>query len=388
MLRPESPEEAAALLGEAAAEGRKVVPTGSGTKLAWARCDAEDRVPLSSRGLDQIIEHNAGDFTAVVGAGMRLADAQAAFAEAGQMLAWDPPLGPDGAATIGGIVACADSGPLRHRYGAVRDIVIGTTVVLSDGLIAKSGGRVIKNVAGYDLAKLYTGSFGELGLVASVAVRLHPLIRDPATLMLRSSDPVSLTRVALSLARRPLELDSLDLTWQNGEGAILARASGATAQARMEAVASEVGVGGEGNRHSLQGIPGLEAEVILDDEGIWDEQRRAQCSDQGLVIKVSALPTDLLRLMDVADEAGARLTCRASLGLAWLKLAPGDDLAVRGRRVVQRLAPRVCRPLDGADRVDLPAPPVAPALARLNATLQRRFDPLGLFAMEVNDDAG
>ena len=91
------------------------------------------------------------------------------------MLALDPPLGPDAAATIGGVVATGDSGPLRHRYGAPRDLVVGMTIALADGTIARSGGKVIKNVAGYDLAKLFAGSFGTLGVIVEVAVRLHPL---------------------------------------------------------------------------------------------------------------------------------------------------------------------------------------------------------------------
>src|SRR5213079_1168486 len=124
--------------------------------------------------------------------GVPISEAQAQFAQAGQSLAWDPPFaggggGPRNAgvesepATIGGIVATADSGPLRHRFGGVRDLVVGITVVLSDGTVAKAGGKVIKNVAGYDLAKLFAGSFGTLGLIASVCVRLHP--RQPTASM-------------------------------------------------------------------------------------------------------------------------------------------------------------------------------------------------------------
>src|SRR5215217_6871369 len=129
----------------------------------------EGAVDLETASLDAIAEHNVGDFTAVVGAGVRLADAQAAFAAENQMLALDPPLGAADGATVGGMIATADSGPLRHRYGGVRDLVVGMTVILSDGTVAKSGGKVIKNVAGYDLAKLFTGSYGTLGLIATVA---------------------------------------------------------------------------------------------------------------------------------------------------------------------------------------------------------------------------
>ena len=115
----------------------------------------------------QILEHNEGDLTAVLQAGVPLAEAQAAFADKGQMFAVDPPLGAGDAATIGGVMATADSGPLRHRYGGVRDLVLGITVALSDGTLAKAGSKVIKNVAGYDLGKLFTGSYGTLGLIVS-----------------------------------------------------------------------------------------------------------------------------------------------------------------------------------------------------------------------------
>ena len=115
-----------------------------------------------------------GDFTAVLEAGVPFAEAQATFAEHGQRLALGPARTP-AARRSAGSWPRADSGPLRHRYGGVRDLVVGTTVVLSDGTIAKSGGKVIKNVAGYDLAKLFAGSFGTLGLIATISVRLHPL---------------------------------------------------------------------------------------------------------------------------------------------------------------------------------------------------------------------
>ena len=120
---------------------------------------------------------------------MPLARAQRQFASAGQMLALDPFLGPADEATIGGIIASGDSGPLRHRYGAPRDLILGMTVALSDGTIARSGGKVIKNVAGYDLGKLFSGSFGTLGLILSVNVRLHPLPAATATALGVSADP-------------------------------------------------------------------------------------------------------------------------------------------------------------------------------------------------------
>ena len=175
-MRPESVEEAAALLRELGAQGQAVRPVGGGTK-PWG--PPGDCAPLETGGLARILEHNVGDFTAILEAGAPFAEAQAGFAEHGQAIAWDPPVTPE--STIGGIMATADSGPLRHRFGGVRDLVVGVTVVLSDGTVAKAGGKVIKNVAGYDLAKLFTGSFGTLGLIATISVRLHPDPEHTAT---------------------------------------------------------------------------------------------------------------------------------------------------------------------------------------------------------------
>ena len=184
---PDSYEEAAELLR--GARGRRAhgpVPRRRHEARVGPAVPEPD-LEICTRGLDRVLEHNAGDFTAVLQAGVPLAVAQEAFAEAGQMLALDPPLSPWGAAgddaaieaadagaTIGGIVATNDSGPLRHKYGGVRDLVVGVTVVLSDGTIARAGGKVIKNVAGYDIGKLFAGAFGTLGLIAEVTVRLHP----------------------------------------------------------------------------------------------------------------------------------------------------------------------------------------------------------------------
>jgi glycolate oxidase FAD binding subunit len=158
--RPGSPEEAAELLRSLGEAGRAVRPVGGRTKLEWGGLGEPVAVELETVAMAEILEHNEGDLTAVLQAGVPLAAAQARFAEASQMLALDPPLGRDDAATIGGLVASGDSGPLRHRYGGVRDLVLGITLALSDGTIAKAGSKVIKNVAGYDLGKLFTGSYG------------------------------------------------------------------------------------------------------------------------------------------------------------------------------------------------------------------------------------
>jgi glycolate oxidase FAD binding subunit len=235
VFAPETADDMAAVLAQAAAHGDSVRIVGGATKQGWGAVAADPAVAVQTNSLHRIVEHNVGDLTATLEAGVPLARAQAHFATAGQMLALDPPLGRDRAATIGGVFATADSGPLRHRYGGPRDLIIGMTVALSDGTVARAGGKVIKNVAGYDLAKLFTGSFGTLGAIVSVNVRLHPRPEAFATALGASADPAVIAAAACALAASPLELESLDVAWRGGQGELLARAGGAQPGPRARA---------------------------------------------------------------------------------------------------------------------------------------------------------
>ncbi len=148
---------------------------GGGTKLGWLappQPAARSAVEVHMRGLGSILEHSPHDLVVRAEAGVRLVDLQQRVGETGQRLALDPP---EPEATLGGVIAANASGPRRHRFGTVRDLLLGVTLVLADGTIAHSGGKVVKNVAGYDLAKLMTGSFGTLAAVAETIWRLHPL---------------------------------------------------------------------------------------------------------------------------------------------------------------------------------------------------------------------
>ena len=168
---PADVQQVAEVLRFANANGLTVMPSGSGTKLGWGNPVVPD-IELSMKRICQLRGHAWQDMTCTVEAGCSWAAMQDQLKEHGQMVALDP-LWPE-LATIGGIVATNDSGALRLKYGGLRDLIIGMTVVLADGTVAKSGGKVVKNVAGYDIHKLMTGSFGTLGVIVEVNFRLHP----------------------------------------------------------------------------------------------------------------------------------------------------------------------------------------------------------------------
>jgi glycolate oxidase FAD binding subunit len=365
-VRPTTTEEAATALRELAAQGGTVVPRGGGTK-PWGPVGTDSGTVLETGGLNRILEHNVGDFTAVLEAGVPVAEAQAAFGAEGQMLALDPPLGKADRATIGGLVATADSGPLRHRYGGIRDLVVGVTVVLSDGTVAKAGGKVIKNVAGYDLAKLFAGSYGTLGLIASVAVRLHPAPNRTATARATGDDPARLAAAAARLAALPLEADALDVAWAEGRGAVLVRFGGAAATGRADATAGR-----------LRDAGFADADVVPDDDDLWAAQRARQRAPDGVVVKVSGVPTDLPDVLVAAEANGASVVSRAALGLSWVALR-GDDLEVRTDALRRALDGRATTVLDGASRVSAPWPEPDPGALAVMERIKRRFDPARMF---------
>jgi glycolate dehydrogenase FAD-binding subunit len=168
---PASTEEAAEVLRAAARDNLAVLVRGAGTKQDWGNPPRRVDLIVDTGRLTGVVEHAAGDLIVVVRAGTPVEELQAKLAPAGQQLGLDSPLP---GATVGGTVAMNTSGPRRMLYGAVRDLLIGVTVVRADGVVAKAGGKVVKNVAGYDLGKLVTGSYGTLGLITECVFRLHP----------------------------------------------------------------------------------------------------------------------------------------------------------------------------------------------------------------------
>src|SRR5258707_14098055 len=170
---PGSEQELGRVLKLANAAGLAVIPRGGGTKLEWGNSPVRADVILSTARLNRVLEHPWADLTVSVEAGCTIAKLQETLAKHGQRLALDP-LWPR-KATIGGVLSTNDGGALRLRFGALRDLIIGVTIALPDGTLASSGGKVVKNVAGYDLPKLVTGALGTLGVITRAVFRLHPL---------------------------------------------------------------------------------------------------------------------------------------------------------------------------------------------------------------------
>ena len=198
---PGTEQEVAATLKWADENGLAVVPRGGGTKLEWGNPPARADLVLSTARLNRILEHAWADMTASVEAGVTVKNFQDTLAQHGQRLAIDP-LFPEHA-TIGGLLSTNDSGTLRLRFGGLRDLIIGVTIALADGTLASSGGKVVKNVAGYDLPKLVTGAMGTLGVITRAVFRLYPLprMRRSVTLSAESAQQANDLLVAVQASK-------------------------------------------------------------------------------------------------------------------------------------------------------------------------------------------
>ena len=214
-------------------------------------------------------------------------------------------------------------------------------VALSDGTIAKSGGKVIKNVAGYDLAKLFTGSLGTLGAILEVSVRLHPLQPASATAIGSSADVDELGRALIAVSRAPLEHSGFDVCWADRAGSLLVRFAGVAPRPQAEFA------------ERLLREAGLETEIEEDDEGRWAGQRARQRGEGsgGAIVRVSSLPTRLPALIRATEDAGGSLVGRAALGLSWVSLPePSADQIESLRRILQ---PSPCVVLDRPASLDV-----------------------------------
>ncbi|NDJ19668.1 FAD-binding oxidoreductase [Myxacorys almedinensis] len=185
LVYPHTQAELASVMAFAHQKRWQVLPCGRGSKLHWGGLVAGATLVISTERLNRLIDHAIGDLTVTAEAGLSFAEVQQHVGKAGQFLAIDPTVGSSATgATLGGIVATGDTGSWRHRYHSVRDMLLGITFVRSDGQLVKAGGRVVKNVAGYDLMKVLTGSYGTLGIITQVTFRVFPLPSASRTVVL------------------------------------------------------------------------------------------------------------------------------------------------------------------------------------------------------------
>src|SRR5712664_1391310 len=210
---PGSESELAQALRLVSEAGLAVVPRGGGTKICWGNPPARADVVLSTARLNEITEHAWADLTVSVGAGCTIQTLQETLAQHGQRLALDP-LWP-ARATVGGVLSSNDSGSLRLRFGALRDLVTGVTLALPDGTLASSGGKVVKNVAGYDLPKLATGAFGTLGVITRAVFRLHPLPRNARSFSIRAKETKEARRLIHAIQNSKLAHTALQARFEN-----------------------------------------------------------------------------------------------------------------------------------------------------------------------------
>lgn len=280
-----------------------VVPVGAGTKSGWAAPPTSCDLLLRTAALDRIVEHMPGDLVVVAEAGVPLAALQAQLAEHHQMLALDPP---EPGATLGGIVSANASGPRRLRYGTVRDLLIGVTVVLADGTTARSGGKVVKNVAGYDLGKLYTGAHGALGVVVSTTWRLHPLPAAAGAVVVPVGDAAEAGRLANLVVRSTLTPTAVELRWDGGAGELVVL---------FESIAASV------DAQSAAAIELLGGGERVAAPPSWFGERPVGGAVLRLAYEPHALPNVLSAL-----PAGSSGTASACTGVAYMSVPADADL--------------------------------------------------------------
>jgi glycolate oxidase FAD binding subunit len=214
VVEPGSVAEISDVMKLAAHEGLVVAPRGSGTKTHIGDPPRRLDLIVSTARMNEVLEHTPGDQIVRLEAGVKLEDLQEHISGSDQMLAIDPP---ESGPTIGGIVAANSSGPRRYRYGTIRDLIIGITVVLHDGTVAKAGGKVVKNVAGYDLSKLFTGSLGTLGVIATANFRLHPRPETSRTVTVEVVEPQQAQAAAQTIVHSQVEATAVELHYAENE---------------------------------------------------------------------------------------------------------------------------------------------------------------------------
>lgn len=358
-VAPRTIDELAYVLSEAHRAGQTVIAFGGGSHIGLGNLPGSYDVALSLASMDRIIEHEAADLTVTLEAGATIAEVQAHLAAYGQFLPLDPPCH-DASPTIGGVLATNAYGPLRHAFGTARDWLIGVRVVQADGTLTKSGGRVVKNVTGYDMGKLYIGSLGTLATIAEATFRVAPLPKTSATLAIACTSPHAACTNAFSAHDAGLALHAMELLSpvaaetlaRSRRWTLLARVAGG--QRAVDRTVAEMQASARAMSAHVQ---------MLDGATAWDAWRRA-FSPADLSMRVSVLPSrvpDVMRALEAAfDDPGLMASVTVSVGLVRLRftsqadarelecVASVRDIAARfgGTAIVDAAPPAVKRAID------------------------------------------
>lgn len=356
VVTPGDAEEVAAVLRAATEAGAAVAPRGIGSQLGYGNPPRRLDIILSLQRLNQLEEHAWGDMTATAQAGTTLTDLQQHLAAHGQHLALDPPF--PGRITLGGAIATNASGPLRLRYGTLREQLLGVTVALPDGTLARAGGKVVKNVAGYDLGKLLTGSLGTLGIIVSATVRLYPLPRQTQSLTFAPTDATTANDFMLALLNSTVGAVSLQLRQDD----TIAPHVDVRLEGDPEAISTQADLVRQIAGDIIEFAPSVE-HAFRAHEHLW--QVALAAPETSLVLSCSILPDQLSELVNIIS------TCAIKTGSHWRIVAQANGVSLVG-----------C--MDG----DLPAllEALRPAMASLGGTVVAQQAPFA--CNDVWGDAG
>ncbi|CAC5340607.1 MULTISPECIES: FAD-binding oxidoreductase [Planktothrix] len=315
LIYPQTQQQLAEVIAYTNQQQLKVLPCGFCSKIDWGGLVKNIDFAVSTQGMNQLIEHAVGDLTVTVEAGMKFSQLQAILAQENQVLGFDPSY-PE-TATIGGIIATGDTGSLRQRYRGIRDLILGISIVRYDGKIAKAGGRVVKNVAGYDLMKLFTGSYGTLGIISQITLRVYPQAEASGTVILTGeAEAISqVNQILLASALTPVAVDliSSDLS------KILGFGDNIGLMVRFQSIAE--GVKQQSQRLIELGEKlGLKAIYIdSDEENLWQQLKQQiwqSESNTDIVCKIGIAPTSAVKTLTQCQTLGI---IHAGVGLGVLR---------------------------------------------------------------------
>ena len=363
VVRPTSAPQVCRIMAAAHARGLAVVPVGFGAHLGLGAAPRRPFLALSLASLDALVDHQPANMTLTAQAGMSVTAVHAAAAASGQWLPVDPPL--PAATSVGGLIGANLSGPSRFSQGTVRDLLIGVAVVTADGSVAKSGGRVVKNVAGYDLGKLYCGSLGTLGVIVEATFKLRTSPEARAAVRVTCGDVAGAQALLERILKAPLEPSCIELATRlpaDGSGCVVVVGlAGATEDVAHQSVA--LGALVEAGER-LERLEEGEADAVL------VELRDSRAVGEGFLrLKVSVLPTRvaafIAALGDESRNAGLAMAVQAHAGngIIHVRVERPDDSGLQGSAsaVVDRLRREAAR-LGGTLVVEQAAPEIKPDL--------------------------